>query len=331
MPETNNALPVPQQELAERAQASWRNTLAIHPACAMFGPLLPDELRALGEDIIKNGLRLPIALWTDGRSPAVLVDGRNRLDAIELVTGSEAVVGASSIMAGEDFLACDRVITLDKSVDPWVYVVSVNLRRRHLNSEERAELIATIIARSPQKSDRQIAKEIGVDHKTVGAARAKGEDVGRIPHVSTRTDTKGRNQPTRKTTTKPPPVLEEVLQQRAAAAERIRAHTGGAARDETSPESSNDITSDRHFEFQNTVLRSEVAELKTKVRDLENRALQAVSVEQLVAELERRPAAVFLRKHLDAIRRALDVPGRHLGPTLEHEPGPNTDSEVTKH
>ena len=45
------------------ASPSWRDTLAIHPACAMFDPLASDELRALGDDIIKNGLTSPVVLW----------------------------------------------------------------------------------------------------------------------------------------------------------------------------------------------------------------------------------------------------------------------------
>jgi hypothetical protein len=59
-------------------------------------------------------------------------------------------------------------------------------------------LLIDLIARAPGKSDRQIGKEVGVDHKTIATARAKGEDVGRIPHVATRTDSKGRQQPATK-------------------------------------------------------------------------------------------------------------------------------------
>jgi len=67
---------------------SWRDVLPIHPACAMFDLLPPDELRALGEDIRKNGLTSPIAV-TVTKLPIgwhyELLDGRNRLDAMELV------------------------------------------------------------------------------------------------------------------------------------------------------------------------------------------------------------------------------------------------------
>src|SRR5262245_56294019 len=97
---------------------TWRDILPIHPAAELFPLMSPDELRELGEDIVKNGLTSPIVLWQgDRKSPVCLLDGRNRLDALELATRSEAVVGAPSITAGS-FLAINKVITLDKSVDP---------------------------------------------------------------------------------------------------------------------------------------------------------------------------------------------------------------------
>ena len=66
---------------------NWRDHLKVHPAADVF-PLLsetdPAALRELGEDIKKNGLRAPIALWKNQkRFPPVLLDGRNRLDAME--------------------------------------------------------------------------------------------------------------------------------------------------------------------------------------------------------------------------------------------------------
>jgi hypothetical protein len=35
---------------------SWRDVQPIHPAAELFPLMAPDELRALGEDIKKNGL-----------------------------------------------------------------------------------------------------------------------------------------------------------------------------------------------------------------------------------------------------------------------------------
>jgi hypothetical protein len=192
---------------------SWRDVLPIHPAADLF-PLMkdtdPDALRALGEDIKKNGLTSPIAIIVtktpDGPRQYTLLDGRNRLDAIERMTGAavtitqEPIVPRSrikewTITAGE--WMSDQVKIVE-DVDPRAYVVSANIHRRHLDAETRQSLLIEAIARAPTKSDRQLGKEIGVDHKTIARARSKGEDVGRIPHVSTHTDTKGRTQPAHK-------------------------------------------------------------------------------------------------------------------------------------
>src|SRR6516164_8470569 len=255
---------------APQAQ-SWRDTLPIHPAAELFPRMSEAELAALGKDIRKHGLTSPIVVWSDGKSPVQLLDGRSRLDAIEIEIGP-AIVGPPSVTAGKDFLAVSKVIVLDRSVDPYAFVISANIHRRHLTGEQKHELIAKLIETDPTKSNRQIAKTVKVDHKTVASVRAEKEGRG-VPHVETRTDSKGRKQPARKTTTKPPPVSEEVLQQRAAAAECIRALIGGKTRDDIGPASNDEITrkdarieelqaDKRRLEIENIGLRSEVEETK---------------------------------------------------------------------
>ena len=165
---------------APRAQ-SWRDTLPIHPAAELFPLMSPDELAALGEDIRKHGLTSSIVLWSDGKSQALLLDGRSRLDAIEIAIRGPAIVGAPSLIAGKNFLACNKVIVLDRSVDPYAYVTSANIHRRHLTAEHKRELIAKLIEADPTKSNRQIAKTVKVDHKTVASVRAEKEDVGKFP------------------------------------------------------------------------------------------------------------------------------------------------------
>src|SRR6516165_3272441 len=101
---------------------TWRNSLSTHPAAELFPRMSPEELRALGEDIVKNDLTNPIVLWrADPKAQVQLLDSRNRLDALEMVAGP-VVVGPPRVMAGDDFSACDKAIVLDKSVDPFAYV-----------------------------------------------------------------------------------------------------------------------------------------------------------------------------------------------------------------
>ena len=181
------------------ASSSWRLTLPIHPAAELFPRMSPDELRALGEDVVKSGLKSPIVLWRpDSRSLRSLLDGISRLDAIEIATGSPVMVGAPSIMAGEHFLACDKVIVLDKSVDPYAYVISANIHRRHLTAEQKRELISKLIKATPEKSDRQIAETVKASPTTVGTVRAEMEAAGDVSKLDTRRDRRGRQQPAKK-------------------------------------------------------------------------------------------------------------------------------------
>jgi hypothetical protein len=191
---------MPIQPHSPKIHPSWRDILPIHPAAELFPLMAPDELKALGEDIKKNGLTSPIVLWRgDPKAQAQLLDGRNRLDAIELMTGCPVEIGPPSLMAGKDFLATCKVSVFEGNrINPYAYVISANIHRRHLTAEQKRELIAKLIKAQPEKSDRQIAEAVKADHKTVGAVRAEQEARGEIPHVETRTDSRGRKQPATK-------------------------------------------------------------------------------------------------------------------------------------
>jgi DNA-binding CsgD family transcriptional regulator len=165
----------------------WRETLPIHPAAELFPPMSADQLNDLAEDIKENGLVSPVAVWqADPDSPLQLLDGRNRLDAFEIATSPGRM----------DPLEIAK--TLDSSVDPYAYVMSANLKRRHLTTKQKRELIAKLLRAQPEKSNRQIAAMLGVHHETVAAERAELERRGEIRHVETHTDTAGREQPANK-------------------------------------------------------------------------------------------------------------------------------------
>jgi DNA-binding Lrp family transcriptional regulator len=197
--------------LAERAQkvkfdsatasatVSWRDNLLIHPAVELFPPMSSDELRALGEDIVKNGFTSPIVLWrARPNERAILLDGRSRLDATEMATGRAVEVDGSSVMAGE-FLATNKVIVLDgRSVDPWAYAISANIRRRHLTIEDTDRLTVELLKADPTKSSRQVAKIVGASRPHVAKVRRQAEQAGHVETVSTTVDTKGRGQPAKR-------------------------------------------------------------------------------------------------------------------------------------
>jgi hypothetical protein len=249
--------------------SSWRDVLPIHPAAELFPLMTPDELRLLGEDIRTTGLTSPIALWQpDPKSPAQLLDGRNRLDAIEAEIGRPAIVGAPSLMTGEGFLACNKVIVLDKSVDPYAYVISVNIHRRHLTAEQRRELIAALLKADPSKSDRQIAETVKASPTFVGKVRAEKEATGDVSTVDTRRDSKGRNQRAHRSTSAPSKTKPDTTKATTAAPPPSE-----DTRDDIGPESSGEIArlqarveelqaEKRRLEIENVGLHSEIEDAK---------------------------------------------------------------------
>ena len=167
----------------------WRDHLPVHPAADLFPVMSEMELRELGEDIKTNGLVSPLTLYGDK-----LLDGRNRLDAMELV-GITLDWGA-----GDDYTATlqGMVYSLpDRLINPYDYVVSTNLHRRHLTGEQKRELIAKILKAKPEASNRKIAKQTKTDHKTVAAVRGDLESTGEIPQLEKTTGADGKQRKSR--------------------------------------------------------------------------------------------------------------------------------------
>ena len=131
--------------------------------------------------------------------PRYVLDGISRLDAMELaglplVSDEGELTGARFDQLWEKDRVCSTASgrQIKPGTDPYAYVISANIRRRHLTAEQKRELIAKLIKSTPEKSDRAIAKTAKVDHKTVGAVRGNLEARGEVPHVATRKDAKGR-------------------------------------------------------------------------------------------------------------------------------------------
>lgn len=106
--------------------------LEFHELANLF-PLMEEEseeLRELAEDIQKNGLMDPIVLL-DGK----VFDGRNRYGATKLLglkLSADDVIQFEEVFEGED---------------PFQFVVSKNLHRRHLSTSQRAAVAAEIFKR----------------------------------------------------------------------------------------------------------------------------------------------------------------------------------------
>lgn len=93
---------------------------AAHPAADVFPMLADDELNELAADIKANGLVHPIVV-KDG----LLIDGRNRREACRRA----GVVPTTIELNG---------------ADPLAYIISTNIKRRHLNKGQQAMAVAMI-------------------------------------------------------------------------------------------------------------------------------------------------------------------------------------------
>jgi ribosome modulation factor len=134
----------------------------------------------LGEDIKKNGLKSHLKLHK-----GKLLDGRNRLEAMELV-------GVSADLSGDVAALGCPFDHLDERVDPYDYVISVNLQRRHLTPYQKRELIAVVLKAKPGQSNRKIAKQTRADDKTVASVRRELESGAEIPQLEKTTGADGK-------------------------------------------------------------------------------------------------------------------------------------------
>jgi hypothetical protein len=201
-----------------QAAKSWRDVLPVHPAAKIFPEMTLAQLRELGADIKANGLQSPIAVarCLEGRgSKYQLLDGRNRLNAMELAGVPFELAVSKTYCCFED---PDPVPDghkefpgiIEVTSDPYAYVLSANLHRRHLTAEGKRDVITALIKLHPDKSDRQIAEMLKVSPTTVGSVRKELEDTGMVSSLDTRTDKRGVQQPAHKPPRQTDPAVRAV-------------------------------------------------------------------------------------------------------------------------
>ena len=127
--------------------------LTLHPLAELFPPMSDDDYRALKADIARRGQLNPITVQHDQ-----VLDGRHRWRA-----------------CCELGILC-HVRDLAAGVDPVDYVVSQNLHRRQLSTEQRAMVAAKIANLGPGRpskengSDDPISLEDAAQRLQVGRA-----------------------------------------------------------------------------------------------------------------------------------------------------------------
>ena len=123
-------------------------------------PLTYDQFQALRDNIIVNGVMVPILVDEN----KTIIDGMYRKQiADELDYDCPEIVQAG--------LTQEEKRTLARAL---------NLARRQLTHEQRRHLIAGQLQETPDRSNRWIAKQLGVSHPTVATVRAELEGTGKI-------------------------------------------------------------------------------------------------------------------------------------------------------
>ncbi len=137
-----------------------------HPAAKLFPLMALEELKELERDIEEHGQRGPIVLHPGDDT---IIDGRNRYAAL------------TNLGREPDFTYWDQEGSL------VAYVVSENLRRRHLSASQRAAIAAEILpALEREAKERQGARTGSDEHpgKNSGmsgeARKGRGLRRGRI-------------------------------------------------------------------------------------------------------------------------------------------------------
>jgi ParB-like chromosome segregation protein Spo0J len=129
--------------------------IAFHPLAGIFPLVEGQDFADLVADIREHGLHEPIVVYEDK-----ILDGRNRYRACE----------AAGI---------EPTFTVYQGDDPVAYVVSLNLRRRHLSESQRAMVaakLATLKLGDNQHSEgpsiEEASRLLNVGHASVERAKA---------------------------------------------------------------------------------------------------------------------------------------------------------------
>lgn len=139
-------------------------------------PLSDEEYAELKSDIAARGVMVPIEFDEHGN----VLDGHHRLMICnELGINDYPKVVRAGMTESEK----------------RTHARKLNMARRQLNQEQRRELIREQLRETPEKSDRQIANSLGVDHKTVSVRRNELEGTGEIPQLASTTGADGKERP----------------------------------------------------------------------------------------------------------------------------------------
>lgn len=151
---------------------------------SVLPPLADDEFEGLKESVRESGILQAIVV---DAATDTIIDGHHRWRAAQEV--------------GLELVPVEAVGFADEA-DRMKVGVKLNAHRRQMTGEQKRSAIAALLKADPKQSNRAVAGAVGVSDKTVAPVREDMERRAEIPHVSTRVDSLGREQPASKP--KPP-------------------------------------------------------------------------------------------------------------------------------
>lgn len=142
--------------------------------------LTAEEYDLLEQDILSNGVQVPIVVSQGGR----IIDGHHRDE-----------------IARKHDLHCPRQTVDGTESELRSMAFRLNINRRHFTREQKRELIAESLKADPQLSDNEHKNRTGTSWATVNAVRSELEESSQIENFSERIDprTGAASQPARRT------------------------------------------------------------------------------------------------------------------------------------
>jgi hypothetical protein len=182
----------------KRGSHRVRGPMELHPITGDYDDLTGDELTTLRESLRAHGLVVPVVVWRNQ-----IVDGRHRAKLCQEL-GIELRTNDISKQCSTEAEMIARVRAFNEHR---------RANTKPLKAAEKQARIDAALKASPERSNRQIAEGLGVDHKTVGAAREELKATGEIPQLDKHVGKDGKSRkpkPARSNKKrKPPPGIEE--------------------------------------------------------------------------------------------------------------------------
>lgn len=151
------------RELGKLPETEAMSRVVVTGPYQLLPPLSDDDFKSLYDDIAKHGVKVPVEYDEAGE----ILDGHHRV----------AICKMLGITDWPRFVRVDLNEEGKRS-----FARSLNFARRQLSGAQKQAIIQEHLKDAPTSSNRAIAKDLGVDHKTVSAARKRLIDGGEIPH-----------------------------------------------------------------------------------------------------------------------------------------------------